>query len=86
MTALSGGLWLYLRRTTARNAVGRYVPVVFVVTVLAIQVATSAEPPPPSTAALALSALGAYIGIALVAGWIDRQRTDVVPAGDVRRA
>ena len=80
---LFGGLWLYLRRTTARNAVGRYGPTVFVVTMLVIQVATSAGPPPPSTAALAWSALGAYLGFALVAGWIDAQRSNDTPPGAV---
>jgi hypothetical protein len=74
MIALFGGLWLYLQRTAPRNAIGRNGPVVFVVAMLAVQVGTSAGPPPPSTAALAWSALGAYLGFALVAGWIDRQR------------
>lgn len=74
---LFGGLWLYLRRTVARNAVGRYGPVVFVVSMLAIQVVTSAGPPPPSVNAMAMSALGAYLVFALVAGWIDRQRSPV---------
>jgi membrane-bound metal-dependent hydrolase YbcI (DUF457 family) len=83
--ALFGGLWLYLQRTTARNAIGRYGPLAFVVAMLAIQVATSAGPPPPSTPALAWTALGAYLTFALVAGWIDRQRTDTVTAGDVVR-
>ena len=83
--ALFGGLWLYLRRTTARNAIGRYGPLVFVIAMLAIQVATSAGPPPPSTAALAWSALGAYLTFALVAGWIDRQRADIVNTGDLAR-
>jgi hypothetical protein len=86
MITLFGGLWLYLERTTARNAVGRYGPVVFVVTMLVIQLATSAGPPPPSTAALAWSALGAYLGFALVAGWIDRQRSTItVPSAGSRR-
>ena len=74
LVAVFGGLWLYLQRTTANNAIGRYGPFVFVVTMLVIQFATAAGPPPPSIVALAWSALGAYVGFALVAGWLDRQR------------
>ena len=85
LIALFGGLWLYLQRTTARNAAGRYGPVVFVVTMLVIQLATSAGPPPPSTAALAWSALGAYLGFALVAGWIDRQRSTIAVSSATSR-
>lgn len=84
VAVLFGGLWLYLRRTVARNAVGRYGPVVFVASMLTIQIVTSASPPPPSVNAMAMSALGAYLVFALVAGWIDRQRSPVAAAEGVR--
>jgi hypothetical protein len=71
---LFGGLTLYLRRTTPRNALGRFGPVVFVVLILVLQITTAAGPPPPSPGAVAASALAAYLAFAAVAGWIDRQR------------
>jgi hypothetical protein len=71
---LFGGLWLYLRRTVARNRIGRHGPVVFVLLMLSTQLISAVGPPPPSTTAVAVSALAAYLAFALVAGWIDRQR------------
>lgn len=78
---LGVGLWLYLRRTRPGNAVGRYGPAVFAGGMLAIQGGMLFAPPPPSTTALAASALVSYLVFALIAGWIDGQR---VPEG--RRA
>jgi hypothetical protein len=78
---LGGGLWLYMRRTTGITTIGRYGPVVFMLSMLAVQVASRVGPLPPSPAVVAASALGAYLVFAAVAGWIDRQRA---PAREVR--
>jgi hypothetical protein len=48
---------------------------VFVLLMLAIQVASIVGPSPPSPAAMAASGLGAYLVFAAVAAWIDRQRS-----------
>jgi hypothetical protein len=69
------GFGLYLQRTRGLTTVGRYGPVVFVVLMLAIQVASIVGPPPPSPAAVAASGLGAYLVFAAVAAWLDRQRS-----------
>lgn len=77
---LGAGLWLYLQRTRPLTAVGRHGPLVFAGVMLAIQGGMLFAPPPPSTAALATSALVSYLVFAVIAGWIDGQR---VP-GDTR--
>jgi hypothetical protein len=74
---LGAGLWLYLSRTSGITTIGRYGPVVFVLLMLAVQLASLVGPLPPSPAAVAASALGAYLVFAAVAGWIDRQRVPV---------
>jgi hypothetical protein len=74
---LGGGLWLYLTRTRAISTVGRFGPVVFVLVMLAVQVASLVGPLPPSPVMVAASGLGAYVAFAAVAGWIDRGRVPV---------
>jgi 4-hydroxybenzoate polyprenyltransferase len=75
--SIGAGLWLYLSRTSGITTIGRYGPVVFVLLMLAVQLASLVGPLPPSPAAVAASALGAYLVFAAVAGWIDRQRVPV---------
>ena len=74
---LAGGLWLYLSRTRALTRVGHIGPVVFAVLMFAMQVGMLFAPYPPTPAAVATSALIAYVAFAVVAGWIDRQRVPV---------
>lgn len=74
---LGAGLWPYLRRTRPVSAVGRHGPAVFAGVMLAIQGGMLFAPPPPSTEALAVSALASYLVFAAVAGWIDGQRVPV---------
>jgi hypothetical protein len=71
---LFGGMFLYLRRTRAASAVGRFGPPVFGVLMLAIQGYIFFGPPPVSPRAAALTALVSYIIFAAVAQWLDRQR------------
>jgi hypothetical protein len=71
---LVSGLCLYLKKTQGRTRVGRYGPVMFAVLMFAMQVAMLFAPLPPSSAAVATSALAAYVAFAAVAAWIDRQR------------
>jgi hypothetical protein len=74
---LLGGLGLYLRHTRGVTRIGRYGPMVLVVVMIVVQVASVFGPLPPSPTAAALSGLGAYLVLAAVAGWIDRQRVPV---------
>ncbi len=76
---LGGGLWLYLTRTRAITAVGRYGPIALAVFMLAVQVASIVGPPPPSAQVMAISGFGAYLLFAALAGWIDRGRVPVRP-------
>jgi hypothetical protein len=71
---LFGGMFMYMRRTTAINAIGRFGPPVFGITMLIIQCYLFFGPPPVSPAAAAVSALVSYIVFAAVAQWLDRQR------------
>ena len=75
---LLGGVWMYLAKTRGLTTAGRHGPMVFVVLMLAVQLASLLGPLPPSPATVAASGLGAYLAFAAVAGWIDRRR---VPAG-----
>jgi len=76
---LVGGLWLYLKKTRGLTLVGRHGPIVLVVLMLAMQFGMLFAPLPPSSAAVATSALVAYMAFAAVAAWIDRQRVPVSP-------
>ncbi len=71
---LFGGMFLYMRRTTAINAIGRFGPPVFGTLMVAIQCYLFFGPPPVSPAAAAISALVSYVVFAAVAQWLDRQR------------
>ena len=71
---LFGGMIMYLRRTKAINATGRFGPPVFGVVMLAIQGYIFFGPPPTSPVAAAITALVSYAVFAAVAQWLDRQR------------
>jgi hypothetical protein len=71
---LFGGMLMYLRRTTAINAIGRLGPPVFGILMLGIQCYVFFGPPPVSPGAAAITALVVYVVFAAVAQWLDRQR------------
>jgi hypothetical protein len=74
---LFGGMLLYLRATRPINALGRVGPPMFGIVMLAIQAYVFFGPPPASSAAFALTALGFYAVFALVAHGLDRRRRPV---------
>ncbi|MDP8932052.1 MAG: hypothetical protein M3O70_26665 [Actinomycetota bacterium] len=76
---LVGGLILYLRATTPKNLTGRYGMIVFVVLMLAFNLAMFG-PPPTNLQFVALSSLGSFAVMAGVAFWLDRQRTPSLPS------
>ena len=71
---LFAGMMLYLRRTEAINAIGRFGPPAFGILMLAIQSYVFFGPPPTSPSAAAITALVSYVVFAAVAQWLDRQR------------
>jgi hypothetical protein len=76
---LVGGLILYLRATTPKNLTGRYGMIVFVIVMLAFNLAMFG-PPPTNLQFVALSSLGSFAAMAGVAFWLDRQRTTSLPS------
>ena len=77
---LGAGLWLYGRRTTARNRVGRYGLLGLVAFLVLIQVANTFSPPPASTEALGWGGQALWLVI-LLAYWVDRNRVVSGPPG-----
>src|SRR5215217_4399403 len=75
---LFGGMFLYVRRTTAVNALGRTGPPGFCILMIAIQTYIFFGPPPASPEELAITAIVWYIVFALAIWWIDRQRRNVI--------
>jgi hypothetical protein len=71
---LFGGMIVYLRRTKALNAIGRFGPTIFGILMLAIQCYVFFGPPPISPGAAAITALASYVAFAAIAQWLGRQR------------
>jgi hypothetical protein len=69
------GAWLYARSTTFAGPRGRYAFGGFMIFLAVIQVYANFGPPPPSTNAMAATALASYLGLALVAAWVERTAT-----------
>lgn len=74
----AGGVWLYLRSTEAKDAIGRWALWGLVALLLAIYAANLAGPPPPEVAAIAWVGQAQWLLI-LWAYWIDRHRRPVAP-------
>jgi len=71
---LVGGIFLYLRSTTATSRGGKYGMAVFGLVMLLLQVGLSSGPPPPSPQALALTMLPFYFCSAGIVFWLERKR------------
>ena len=69
----AAGLWLYLRTTRGRNAVGRYAFGALVVFYLVTWLSGVVSPPPPSDRAVAWVGVASWL-LPLWAGWADRHR------------
>jgi hypothetical protein len=74
LALFAGGALLYARATVARDHVGRFGFVGFVVLLIAIYAAASFGPPPPDAQTVAWSANAQWLFV-LFAAWIDRHRT-----------
>lgn len=71
---LFGGMFLYMRSTTAANAIGKYGMPVLGLILIAVQSIVFFGPPPSSPNAAAATALIAYFLFAAAAFWLERQR------------
>src|SRR5216684_1503544 len=74
VAALFGGMFLYLRSTTATTRVGRFGMPAFGLVMLAVQAFVFFGPPPSSDRAAAVTAIGSYVLFAAVAGRLERRR------------
>ena len=68
------GVWIYLRVTRAKDWIGKWGLLAFVVAVGAIYVANIFSPPPPSVRMLGIGALALSSILILWAWWADRHR------------
>jgi membrane-bound metal-dependent hydrolase YbcI (DUF457 family) len=72
---LFGGIILYLRATTPKDAIGRYGMVIFGLAIVAIQAYVFFGPPPVSDKAAAATALVLYFVFAAIVYWLERKRS-----------
>ena len=75
IAVLFGGMFLYLRSTTATDRLGRFGMPIFGVVMLIGQAMAFFGTPPPSAAVAAIEALVFYAAFAAVAAWLERRRT-----------
>lgn len=80
------GLWLYLRRTRARNGAGRYGLLGLVAFLVVVHVGSLFSPPPASVGAPGWSGQLFWLTV-LLAHWVDRHReVRGPPSGETRQA
>ena len=72
------GLYVYMRSTRARDAVGRWSFVVLAIFLVVAYFANIAGGAPPSVPALAWGAVGGVVAILLWSWWMDRHREPIV--------
>ena len=83
---LGWGLWLYVRRTRARNGVGRYGLVGLVAFLVLVHLSSIFSPPPASVALIGWGGQLLWLPV-LLAYWVDRNREAVVETtGETRPA
>lgn len=75
IAVLFGGMLLYLRATATNTRLGRFGFPVFGGVMLIVQAIALFGAPPPSARVAAIEALVFYAAFAVVAGWLERQRT-----------
>ena len=68
------GVWIYVRFTRPRDAIGRWALVSFVIVLLAIYAASAAGPPPPSVGAIVVVGVAGGALLLLWSWWFDRHR------------
>lgn len=71
---LFGGICVYMSSTRATGGIGRYGFIGVAIVMLVIQASQFFAPPPPSSNAVAISALFTYLLFAGTAAWLERKR------------
>jgi membrane-bound metal-dependent hydrolase YbcI (DUF457 family) len=74
LAIFGAGVWLYLKRTKANDRIGNIGLWALVVFLLAVHIANTLGPPPPSVAAVAWSAQAMWLLVAW-GFWVDRHRS-----------
>jgi membrane-bound metal-dependent hydrolase YbcI (DUF457 family) len=75
LTIFAAGIWIYLRSTRARDRIGRYAFLAYVLLLLVIYIGDPFSGPPPNVADLIWAAF-LYVPVFLLwAWWFDRHRT-----------
>ena len=77
LAVLAAGGWIYLRASRPKSRFARAGTIAFAVLLVAMTVATPFQPDPKSPGAFAVTALAAYVGIAIAAELVDRGRETV---------
>lgn len=80
---LFGGMWFYLRSTTATSFAGKYGMIFFGLVILAAHCLLFWGPLPSSTAQGAIELGSLYIILSAGASWLERKRTAVFRASDL---
>lgn len=68
------GVWIYIRVTRAKDGIGRWALVTFVMVVAALYVANILSPPPPSVKMVVIAAIPFTWLLILWAWWADKHR------------
>ena len=71
----AAGVWMYARATRAKDRIGRYAFVTYVVLLLVIYIADAFSPPPENVAEIAWTAVAAVVVLIPWAWWFDRHRS-----------
>jgi len=74
LAMFAAALWIYVRTTRARDAIGRAAFWAFVLFLIVAYVANIAGPPPPDVRSLAVVALAVWL-FPFWSAWFDRHRT-----------
>jgi hypothetical protein len=69
----AAGVWIYVRRTRARDRIGSIVLTIFILFLLMVYAASIGSPPPPNGTAVGWGGLAGWL-IPPWAWWIDRHR------------
>jgi membrane-bound metal-dependent hydrolase YbcI (DUF457 family) len=72
---LVAGVWLYLRGTEAKSAVGKYGMIVFMIVLLGVNFFNVFGPPPQNQYVLTAMSMTSYLAFGGVAFWLDRERS-----------
>jgi hypothetical protein len=85
LIVLGLGAWLYARAATFKNANGRYAFWGFVAVLGVLQIVANFGSAPSSPESMAITALGLYLGLALLAAWVEWFASGEAVAADASR-